>query len=245
MPIQLSPIALTTPDRVRLESGTSGDEELLNRLINIVSSRVVRSCGREFGFKIFTSDVPELHAGSGSAELYVRRWPIRDVQEVRISSQVIPVELISGSTAIPPTGDTVFRCAEWDRIGMLYYPSGWACWAQRWGDLAGGPNLSRDALYQTIALSYTGGFILPQFDGVEDADHNPDGAATDIDDDLEGAVVAEVIRRLQRPTRDLVEERTAGGWSQKWATGRGTDGVFSPDNLEVFRGFAAPGAFWA
>lgn len=245
MPVELSPKALTTPERVRLESGTTGDDELLTRLINMVSGRVAKFCGREFGLQVLTPEAPELHAGSGSSELYVRHWPIRSVEEIRISSQEIHVEVISSTTVIPPTGDTVFRCADWDRIGMLYYPAGWACWARMFGDLAGGPNLSRDSLYHTITLAYTGGYVLPAFDGQADAIHNPDGDPADVPDDLEGAVVAEVLRRLLRPTRDLVEERTAGGWSQKWATGRGTESFFSPDNMEVLRGYAAPGAFWA
>lgn len=65
--------------------------------------------------------------------------------------------------------------------------------------------------------------------------------APDLPADLEDAVIREVLKRLSRPIAGLVEERTAGGWSQKFASVRDDAmGDFDRESLATFDRYAGP-----
>lgn len=194
--------ALTTYARLIAGTGSSISSDRGNTLIKAISALIERECGRKFGFAIVPPESPELHKGGGST-LYLRRYPIRSVESV----------LVSGSEVTDWTNDPELLAN-----GELYRPGGWSAEYLRARYLTGRPAVGSESL--SISVAYTGGFILPEYSGITDAENNPDGLETDFPADLESAVWDSVISLYslsQQSGRILKREKTPGGGEWEWS----------------------------
>lgn len=184
---------------VEAASTTAWADARVEQVINAVSAAVERYCGRGFAYRALTASAPEYYQGTGRAELYVRRWPIIEVERVRINgSEIEDYELT----------------ADMSLDGWIYRQIGWPILAAGYGDLTQDRDMSQQAW--PIDLVYTAGYILPQYDATEDADYNPDSAARDLPYDIEEAVIRACTEVLTRPTAGLTSETTPGGWRREW-----------------------------
>jgi hypothetical protein len=181
--------------------------------------------------------------GTGLAQIFLAGGPIRTVDQVRINGAEIPVVIASPTDAFPLYGATVYRNLEWDKLGMIYCPLGFTMWGGAFGDVTGDPDVRSSNLLYNVQVAWTGGFILPQFDGVTNSATNPTGAPTDIAADLEEAICIEISNRLSRPNRQLIRERTPGGYEQGWENK--PEGEWSSETLPVFLSYRIPRAVWA
>lgn len=213
----LSPTALTTVAAVEVASTTAWVDARVEQVINAVSAAVERYCGRNFGYRALTTDNPEYYRGTGRVDLFVRRWPIIEMTRVRISG-----------TAVTDYELTDDMMAE----GRIFRLSGWPIVAGGYGDLTQDRDLSQQS--EPIDLVYAGGYILPQWGGVQDADHNPDNEDRNLPYDLEEAVIRACNEVLSRPMAGLTAETTPGGWRREWgktSSGNATQsvGMFSAE----------------
>lgn len=192
-----------------LSSGTYTDGILIPK-INSVSKRVQDICCRKFGFQRFSGDSYLFMAGNGLDRIWVNCRPIRSITYVAIGDEEQTVADFTLAGAQENAG-YVFRTADWDVEGKLYRPSRWPASVRMHRDLTCAPDWSGPKGY-SIAIQGDFGMILPQFDGVVNATHNPDGEDTDMDPTLEDLVWTEVQETLaSRPAPGIKSETTAGG----------------------------------
>lgn len=211
----LHPDALTTPDRVRAVQGwseTSHPDPQLVRQINAVSLRIRKATGREFGFRRYTSEAPLYLNGLGAPDLWLPRTPIRTLTWAAVGGLAIPVGTYSpAAIRSEPTG--AFRLPDWDTEGRVFRPAGWPRYRGTHLDLTRDPHTTTSLVGVACAFAGDFGAILPQYSGEVNATHNPDGLATDIDDDLEQVVFDEIAETMAmtRKLGGLRREKTAGG----------------------------------
>jgi hypothetical protein len=72
----------------------------------------------------------------------------------------------------------------------------------------------------SLAVAYSGGYILPGYSGTTDPTNNPTGALTNLPPEIEEAVWSSVLAasRSDQAGRILRKEKTPGGWEQEWDT---------------------------
>jgi hypothetical protein len=220
MSIPLDSEALTTVSGVRDGFSTSASDDAVRRLINRVSHRFAQRCARTWGWQTSDSNAPEYIRCQGKFWLYVKRKPITAVAQIRVGLHSYPNGFVGY------TLNDYQRTAQWDKQGKIYRLSGWVMLAPEWERLTAIADTRRASQLFSAEVQYSGGYILPQFDNVVDATYNPTGAARNLPYHLEDACIREVRNLLVRPHGSLIEERTAGGWSQKFSdhhSGRGTE----------------------
>lgn len=196
------PSALTTYDAVMDVKPVSVSRARVEGLISAVSEAIEIAISRSLGFRRFSLVAPSRYRGTGTRSLFVDRWPIRAVERV----------LVNGSTVDDWLNDPDFLAR-----GELYRVSGWPKVMFRYNDLTG--DLNPSTVGYSIELAFTGGFILPQFDQVEDAEHNPTGLSCDLPFMLQEACIDSVLFNLSPPPANLVREKTVGGWDREWSPG--------------------------
>ena len=210
--------ALTTPARMRTArnlSATTYPDGLLIPKINAVSQIFSEICHRNFGFQRFAGTDFLFLAGNGMDKIFVPIKPIRALTSVKIGENI---QVIASSYSVDTSEqENVYRVdSDSDKIGMLLRPSRWPMRVPCHRDVTGNPNFSAPRALN-IAIQGDFGFILPQFDGVTDATHNPDNTEanivhTDIPPVLEDLCWQECEERLwTRPRPGLKSELTAGG----------------------------------
>lgn len=214
MAVELADNALTSLAAVQDEGGVGSDDKII-RSINAVSQDIEDFCGRKFARHEFTSEAPEVLAGSGALWLYLSRRPIISVDEVILDETEVD------EAADWEDDEGYRRSAEDDAKGRLYRGNGWPFWARGWPppDLTSDANLDPKLRPGNIRVAYVGGYVLP-------AQVDEENPAATVPANLEMACIREVLARILGPTPGLLEERTAGGWSQKWADSAGASAVF-------------------
>jgi hypothetical protein len=220
MSIPLDSEALTTVSAVRDGFSTSASDDAITRMINRVSQRFAQRCARTWAWAISDSSAPEYIRCQGKFWLYVKRKPITDVVQIRVGLHSYPNGFVGY------TLHDYQRTAQWDKQGKIYRLAGWVMLAPEFDRLTGKPDTRRASQLFSAEVQYSGGYILPQYDGIISATHNPAGASRNLPWQLEDACIREVRNLLVRPHGSLIEERTAGGWSQKFSdhhSGRGTE----------------------
>jgi len=194
--------ALTTYQAVMDAKSVSTPQARVEAMISAVSESIEIAISRSLGFRRFSLAAPARLRGSGTRSLFVPRWPIRAVERV----------LVSGMTVTDWLNDSDFLLR-----GELYRALGWPKVMFRYSDLTGDPDPS--AVDYSIELAFTAGYILPQFNGVEDADNNPGGDVSDLPFVLQEACIDSVLFNLSAPPpSNLVREKTVGGWDREWST---------------------------
>ncbi len=141
--------ALTTLEEVMEFLGMDPEEEEipeqarnnLERMINAASSYIETMTGRKFACRNYV----ENHFGSGSQELCLNQYPIRDVTSIIDKENGAEIAPDSYSILEEGHAGVVFREEGWAARG---YPSGLA------GDLT--------ARKRYLQVSYTAGYILPR-----------------------------------------------------------------------------------
>lgn len=210
----LAPFALTEYATVIARASTALSQAAVEQIINEVSEGIQDYLGRQLGYAVVTEEDPEQYQGKGQLWLVLDRAPIISVEAVTIGG----------------VADTAYtRNAKSDQRGWLYRALGWTGSVPAWQDLTQDPNYQRAAY--NVEVAYTAGFVLPQFDEVDDADYNPDALPRSLPYSIEGVAIDAVISIIGRPNSSLVEETTAGGWRRKWA------GAMTPGDRN--RSFAA------
>lgn len=195
----LSPTALLASADCLMTQFPDLAEEEAERLINVASESIEQELARPLGFAKVPTSAPERIPGSGSLELHLPRWPIREVEELRIDGQLVAdFEIL-------------------DAGSVLYRVNGWPLSAQATGRLVRDPDPR--LLERSISVAYSAGYILPQWDGLTNATHNPNGLPADLPASFQQACLWACQDWLERPTPGLIAERTPGGWSQQWAQG--------------------------
>lgn len=132
-------------------------------------------------------------------------------EEIQLPSrplQIVSLVKIDGTTV---TDYSVLSLAD----AILYRASGWPRNLPTWPDLTADP--IPWAAEANIEVTYTAGF-------------------TQIPYDLKEACIREVIRALNIPAngRELVGERTPGGWDQRWSAPAAANGSnFLPSTMKV------------
>lgn len=220
MSVPLDPEALTTVSAVRDGFNTSASDDEIRRRINRVSARFAQRCSRQWGWAKSDDTDPEYVRCQGKFWLYVKRKPITEIVQIRVGMHSYPNGFVGYVLR------DWQRTPQWDRQGKVYRLAGWVMVVPEWSRLTAIPDTRRSQQLFTAEVQYSGGYILPQWDGVIDATHNPTGAVRNLPYQLEDACIREVRNLLVRPHGSLIEERTAGGWSQKFSdhhTGRGTE----------------------
>lgn len=199
---QLAPYALTTV--AKLTKACEGlDDEDAAFLIDVASELIRKHLSRSLGFKVTSPEAPLLIPGTGDLELFLPRWPIRTVEKVAEYGNEITDYVILE----PESG-------ELEDKKILYRTAGWPVYAQSSGRLVrdSDPRL----VERSLAIAYTAGYILPQWDGIPDPEHNPAGAAADLPSRFQQACLWACQDWVDGPTPGLIGERTPGGWSQQW-----------------------------
>lgn len=220
--MSLQSFALTTVAAVNAAASTGASDARIEQLIHAVSQRLAGYVGVEgFGYIQFTTDAPDEYQGDGRHHLLLRVFPVLSVQEVKIG----------GSAVTDYTLPTHLK-----RLGILYRQATWPISAPVRGALLDDPDLTPGSLGYNVTVAFKGGYILPQFDAVTNATHNPDGAARTLPYDLEEACINEVIRRILRPFPELTMERTPGGHSMTWSPGEAGKGL-STDTRATLDGY--------
>lgn len=197
----LAPFALTTYATVVARASTSLAQAAVEQIINEVSEGIQDHLGRQLGYHVVTEEDPEQYQGRGQLWLILDRAPILSVEAVEIDG----------------TADTAWsRSAKYDAKGWLYRVDGWPGSLPAHYDLTRDPDHRRAAFNITVA--YTAGFVLPQFDGAEDEDHNPDGLDRSLPYSIEAVAIDAVVSIATQPVGGLIEEQTVAGWRRKWAS---------------------------
>jgi len=192
--IQLAPYALTTVAKI-LKGSDSLDEDDAAFLINVASELIEAELSRPLGFAIASPSAPLRIPGTGTLELFLPRWPVRSVEQVlENGAEITDYELVDGKA--------------------LYRTAGWPVYAQCSGRLVRDPDAR--LVERSLSIAYTAGYILPQWDGIPDADNNPTGAACDLPYRFQQSCLWAIQDWLEGPLPGLIGERTPGGWMQQW-----------------------------
>lgn len=198
----LAAYALTKVETVNATVSTGASTPRLELLINAVSEGMAEYVGvTSFGYIQFTTEAPDEYQGNGRHHLILRRFPLLSVQEVKIDGAAVT---------------DYARKAHLDEEGILYRSGTWPAKAPPRDLLSGDPDLTPAGLGYDVKVAYKAGYILPQYDALLDATHNPDTAPRSLPYRLEEACIHEVIQRVVRPFPGLTSERTPGGHSQSW-----------------------------
>lgn len=219
------PEALTTYANVIAARSTTVPQARIEHLIGVVSLAIQKELSRPFGYRRATTAAPERYQGTGDRSLFVKRWPIRAIEEIKEN----------GSTITDWLNDPDFLAG-----GRIYREAGWPRRAAAFPDLTRDPNPG--AVNYSITLAYTAGYILPQYHNTLHVDHNPAAAPADLPPDVEEACIQAVFWNAgDRPTSGLKAERTPGGWQQEWATGGSgaTKIVLPPETLDLLEPYRA------
>lgn len=216
--------ALTTYSAVNAAAATGVPQLRIEHLIEVVSSQIERECGRSFGYKQFSTSAPESYYGVPENKLFLKRFPILAVEQVKINGSIV-TDWTADAEQLEE--GALFRLYGWPRYGLVY------------ADLTA----DSDPKYQErpITVAYTGGFILPQFSKKVDATNNPDGLAATIPADLEEAAISSVLNLATRGTQpdNLKSETTPGGWSQTFDTSLNLRQVLTNTTLELIEPYRA------
>jgi hypothetical protein len=182
----LTSAALTTLARANAELGTSGEDAYIEQLIEAVSERIAKYCGRVLHYSDAQEDtIP----GYGDTFLVVSRPPIEEITSIEYNSSEI-----DSSNYIIDDADA----------GLIYSERGWTWTALRSACLVGADKLvgTENPLYVVV---YKGGYITPQQDA--------DGVGTrDLPYDLEDAAIEAITYRYRRKGKDpsIVSEKLLG-----------------------------------
>ena len=141
--------ALTTLDEMMEFMGMDPDDETipdrvrnnLERLINGASSYIETMTGRKFARQDYT----ENHYGSGSQELCLNQYLIRQID------QIMDIE---NETVIDPAS---YSLIEYGHIGVVYRDKGWA-----YRGYIGGLANDKVAGKRYLRVLYTAGYVLPK-----------------------------------------------------------------------------------
>lgn len=239
--VRLLPDALTTVPAVRDGFSTSASDDEVRRKINRISARFSQRCSRSWGWQTNGANNPEYLQAQGKWYLYTRRRPITAVAQIQLGAFTYS----SGSPTFVGWQITDYqRTAQFDAEGKLYRIAGWVMVVPEWDRLTGDPDVRRSSQQFTVQLQYSAGYVLPQHDGVVDAAHNPSGLARNLPYHIEDACIREVRNLLSLPYGGRVEQRTAGGWSQRFEGrhGRGRATEFETETEEILSSECRPGA---
>lgn len=193
---------LTTLARFQSLGGGSGvPSDRALALLRMISRHIERACKREFGYKQIPTSAPEYHEGGGY-RLYLRRYPILAVEQVLCDGREE-----SGYSVDPQ---------DWED-GELCHPDGWPARHSRIHTLTNRPIPA--SLRKSIAVAYTGGYILPAYADTEDPANNPDGLPANLPEEIEQAVWESAITLANgNPAYSgLKREKTPGGAEWEWA----------------------------
>lgn len=200
--------ALTTVERVRDAGLLSAEDSQVELAIGAVSLEIEKMLGRRLGYRKASTSAPERYQGTGQQSLFVRRWPILEVEQIQVRQSL----LATAETVTDFLNDPDFL-----ERGELWREHGWPKVMGVHADLTGDPKPSQSAY--CIELAYTGGYILPQFNAVTDAVNNPSGLAFTLPPNIELACIDSVLWFAEPSTPEgLRAERTAGGWVEEWDT---------------------------
>jgi hypothetical protein len=173
----LTAAALTTLAKANAEIGTSGEDDLVEQLIEAISSRIATYCNRTFYFE---EDISESIGGYGGTQLVVARPPIVDITSIALDGNTVSSEYYSY-----PNADA----------GIIYHELGWDNTA-----LASGSWVTVDKLAGTenpiYVVTYDGGYVTPQ-QAVDDVT-----LTRNLPLDLEDACLEWVNARYQRKGKD-------------------------------------------
>lgn len=197
MALTLITDALITVAEFTLPASVTADT--LVRNINSVSVAVRNELRRGLARKVYNSAAPAKIAGSGGQWLKLPRWPIESVQAVRVGDQAIT---------------DYERTEKGDDNGLLFRQGGWPMVA----GVTDYITFDIDTRLQSfnIEIEYIGGWVLPNA--------TPVVGAIDLPWDIRQAVYDEVWAGIRATStgafaggQRITEERTAGGWSRKYA----------------------------
>lgn len=141
-------------------------------LIRSVSGQIERLLQRSLGWGRNTTTSPELHKG-GDYRLYLVRYPVTAVERVLDQE----------------SGQDITDWVDFQDLldeGILFRPAGWPARYRRAHRLTGRPIV--ESVDYSLAVAYSGGYVLPEFDRATDATHNPTGAQTNLPPEIEEAV---------------------------------------------------------
>lgn len=229
MAATLQPNALTTVATIQEEGGL-GTESKIIRAINDASDRIERHCGRSFRLTEVPADAPEILTGSGALRLYLPRRPIVSIESILLDG----AEVAEAADLDDSAG--YIRTADGDAHGYIYRGDGWPCWSTSWPppDLTEDKNTDARLRPGNIRIAYTAGYLLPGMTAEEEVE------APSLPTAVEMACIREVLASLQGPAPGLLEERTAGGWSQKWAAPAGSSTFADPRTEAALAHYCVP-----
>lgn len=309
----LSPRALTTVAAVLAGFSYSGPDDEIKRLISARTDRFEQRTGRQFAYQVSDSDNPEYVAGNAKFSIFLRRKPITAIAQIKLGAYVY----LQGWEGL--VINDYERTPARDLRGEVYRQVGWPMVVPEHDDLTRNADTRRDGRQDDIQVQYSGGWILPQYDGIAtitaalasggsltdgtryyylatvvndqgevvrssetsataDSSHkkiavawsdsqgaltynlyrsvtsgvygatsllaagltspsylddgtvtlttgtpavnsyyNPTGARANLPATIEDGCIREVRHTLRRPYSGLIEERTAGGWGQRWS----------------------------
>ncbi len=137
-----------------------------------------------------------------------RELPLRNYP---IAASPAPIVLIGDV----PVTDFIIIGDDPKQKDILYRRGGWPRLVASWGDLTYDP--APEIADYSIKVTYTAGFAV-------------------VPAELKLACIQEAMRELARPTNPhLVEEKTVGGWTEKWADKTAAGLLLSPDTRSAIR----------
>ena len=220
----LIPEALTTISAVRDGFSTTVSDAEIARKINQISQRFADRTGRNFSWFTYGPDNPEYVQAQGKWYLYLGRRPITNVSDVKLGAFTYGT---GGSASFVGWDITDYqRNTQFDEQGKLYRIAGWVMVVPEWDRLTGDPDTRRTSQQFTVQVQYSGGYILPPYSGIVDSVYNPTGAPSNWP--FEDIAIREVRNLIRKPYAGMIEQRTAGGWSQRFS-----DRIRAPKEFEL------------
>ncbi len=186
--------ALTKFETVRDELGLSGtgDQTVIERLINAASEAIERFCQRHF--ERDTAIVEDLK-GFGDERLVIRQPPLNTITSIETR------DYVTGTLAA--IDSTEFEVED-SEGGLIFRRAGWAHVARRRPDIAQDKLPGSEERY--IRVTYDGGFDLPKTG-------SPPAGGTALPADLEQAAIDMAVALFRRRGQDagVVSERLLSG----------------------------------
>lgn len=212
--------ALATLGEVQAQGGGDTPDATMESLIEVASQMVTDYLLRSGALLYEPSvlEMPDMVIGSGrnlqalGESLYLRRYPISDVDSVTVAGEAATVKTVEASDLpLANTPTKVFRTPDWDKKGRLVRTGGWP--------------------YGSVAVVYSAGYWGPNQDGTQ-----PEGVPS-LPEPIKQAVILTTLRLANIVDRDgnldLVSETTAGGWSQTWGSGSTSRSALIPEAARI------------
>lgn len=218
----LAETALTTVAKVRDLVGTAYTDALIEQRITSVSARIDSYVGRALARAEASSTHPEFYRGNGRPSLWLLRWPVIAVTQVKVDGSVI--------TDYEDDRHLLLR-------GELYRAAGWPIRCARHSDLTQDVDLSVQGY--PVSVAYIAGYQTPNQTALDEEV----GTDVPLPPDLEQVCVDEVVSRLTRPNSQITRERTPGGWERTFGSssqGGASTGSWLAESIDVLECYRQP-----